>query len=228
MDRRWRVAAVAVLLVGVAVTLQVKTRNTESSQGCLCLGSQVGFTESQPPLANGAPTSPDSEAKLGTESPSPPKSSPAPAPKVEVTPRPTPSGTPVKTAAATEPRPKAPPAPPPAEPKPKAEPKPEAAAPEPAKPASLPRMLELGSETCTPCKMMQSVLAELREQYAGKLQVDFIDVWKDSAEGDKYGVRVIPTQILFDAAGKEIFRHTGFYPKDDIVAKFKELGIELT
>ena len=93
--------------------------------------------------------------------------------------------------------------------------------------AALPRLLELGSDSCRPCQMMQPVLAALRADYAGKLQVDFIDVWKDTSAGEKYGVRAIPTQIFFDASGKEVFRHTGYYPKEDILAKFKEFGIAL-
>ena len=39
---------------------------------------------------------------------------------------------------------------------------------------------------------------------------------------------VIPTQIFYDASGNELFRHTGFIAKEDILAKWKELGIELT
>ncbi|HEY3415940.1 MAG TPA: thioredoxin family protein [Armatimonadota bacterium] len=97
----------------------------------------------------------------------------------------------------------------------------------PAKPVRTPRLLELGADKCIPCKMMQPVLAALRKDYAGKLQVDFIDVWKDPAAGEQYGIQTIPTQIFFDADGKEIFRHTGFYPQEDIVAKFAELGINL-
>jgi thioredoxin 1 len=38
---------------------------------------------------------------------------------------------------------------------------------------------------------------------------------------------VIPTQIFFDAEGKELFRHVGFFAKEDILAKWKELGVEL-
>jgi thioredoxin 1 len=99
--------------------------------------------------------------------------------------------------------------------------------PSPAKVQTLPRLLELGADKCVPCKMMQPVLAELRQEYAGKLQVDFIDVWKDPTADDPYGIRAIPTQIFFDANGKEIFRHTGFFPKADILATFKEHGIVL-
>lgn len=92
---------------------------------------------------------------------------------------------------------------------------------------ALPRLLELGADKCVPCKMMQPVLAALRQDYPGRLQVDFIDVWKDESVGQRYGIQAIPTQIFFDAQGKEIFRHTGFYPREEILAKFKELGIAL-
>ena len=42
----------------------------------------------------------------------------------------------------------------------------------------------------------------------------------------KYGIESIPVQIFFGADGTELFRHVGFYPKEDILAKWKELGIE--
>ena len=41
----------------------------------------------------------------------------------------------------------------------------------------------------------------------------------------KYGVKMIPTQIFFDASGKELFRHEGFMSKEDILGKWKELGV---
>lgn len=94
-------------------------------------------------------------------------------------------------------------------------------------PATMPRLLELGADKCIPCKMMAPILDELRQEYAGQLQVDFIDVWKDENAGAQYGVRVIPLQIFFDAAGKELFRHEGFFAKADILAKWKELGVDL-
>ena len=84
-----------------------------------------------------------------------------------------------------------------------------------------------GPETCKPCIMMVAVMDELRKEYSNTLQVDFIDVNKDQAAARQYGIRAIPTQIFFNAEGKEIFRHLGYFPKEDIVAKFKELGITL-
>lgn len=92
--------------------------------------------------------------------------------------------------------------------------------------AGLPRLLDLGSDKCQPCKEMAPILAELKREYAGKATIDFLDVWKDAAAVEPYGVRVIPTQIFYDRAGQEVWRHEGFLSKAEIVAKLKGLGAE--
>jgi thioredoxin 1 len=91
----------------------------------------------------------------------------------------------------------------------------------------VPRLVELGADRCIPCKMMAPILEQLRKEYSGKLQVAFIDVWKNPDAGRLYGIRRIPTQIFYDASGRELFRHVGFFPKEDILAKWKELGVDL-
>jgi len=92
----------------------------------------------------------------------------------------------------------------------------------------LPVLVDLGSDKCQFCKMMAPILEELKSEYEGGLIVDFIDAWKNPDETTKYGIKLIPTQIFFDASGKELFRHEGFYSKDDILTKWAELGVELT
>lgn len=91
----------------------------------------------------------------------------------------------------------------------------------------LPRLLDLGATKCVPCKMMAPILEELDEQYAGSLEVVFIDVWENRDAATEYGIESIPTQIFFDASGNELFRHVGFISKEDILAKWKELGVDL-
>lgn len=103
----------------------------------------------------------------------------------------------------------------------------EAPPPELDKVAGTPRLLDLGSVTCIPCKMMAPMLEELRKEYAGRLQVEFVDVNQDREAAAAHGVRIIPTQIFFDASGKEVFRHEGFFGKEDILAKWRELGVDL-
>jgi thioredoxin 1 len=92
----------------------------------------------------------------------------------------------------------------------------------------LPVLVDLGADKCIPCKKMAPILEELKNEYEGRLIVDFIDVWKNPDEAPKYGVKLIPTQIFFNASGKELFRHQGFYSKENILSKWAELGVELT
>ena len=87
-------------------------------------------------------------------------------------------------------------------------------------------MIDLGAKKCIPCKMMAPILEELKKQYAGVFEIEFIDVWQSPAEAEKYGIQTIPTQIFFDASGKEVFRHVGFFSKEEILAKWKEFGVE--
>lgn len=92
---------------------------------------------------------------------------------------------------------------------------------------TIPLLLDLGADKCIPCKMMAPILLELKKEYAGKLQVEVIDVWKNPDAGQQYGIRIIPTQIFYDASRRELFRHEGFMSKQDILAKWKELGFHL-
>jgi thioredoxin 1 len=116
----------------------------------------------------------------------------------------------------------------PAAPAPEPAPASIAPAPKPAStPATLPRLVDVGAGTCIPCKMMAPILDELGREYAGVFKVDVYDLRQDRAAATQYSVRVIPTQVFFDAAGRELFRHEGFFAKEDILAKWRELGVKL-
>jgi thioredoxin 1 len=94
--------------------------------------------------------------------------------------------------------------------------------------ASIPRLVDVGADKCIPCKAMAPILVELRSEYAGRMQVDFIDVWKDPGAGDPYQVYAIPTQIFFDGNGRELTRHQGFISKQDILATWKRCGFDFS
>ena len=91
----------------------------------------------------------------------------------------------------------------------------------PAVAANLPRLVDLGAGKCVPCKMMAPILVELQRDYADQFVTEFIDVWENPELGKRYGVELIPTQIFYDAEGKELFRHVGFFGKEDILAKWR-------
>ncbi len=90
----------------------------------------------------------------------------------------------------------------------------------------LPRVVDLGSDKCIPCIQMAPFLAELKQEYAGRAVIEFIDVRKHPAAGIPYQIRIIPTQVFFDAEGNEVWRHEGFLPKEQFVAKFAEMGVK--
>lgn len=93
--------------------------------------------------------------------------------------------------------------------------------------AKLPRLVDVGADKCIPCIMMAPILEELKKEYAGVLDVEFVDVWKNPGAGQKYGIRGIPTQIFYDANGKELKRHMGYISKQGILDQFQQLGISL-
>lgn len=102
----------------------------------------------------------------------------------------------------------------------------DATAARPAAKVPKPRLVDLGAGKCIPCKLMAPILDELEREYADHFEVRFVDVWENPDEGKRYGVEMIPTQIFYDAGGKELYRHEGFFGKGDILAKWKELGVE--
>jgi thioredoxin 1 len=91
----------------------------------------------------------------------------------------------------------------------------------------VPRLVDVGAGKCIPCKAMAPILDQLRADYVGRLEVTFIDVWKNPAEADPYRIHMIPTQIFFAADGRELARHEGFMSREEILARWKSLGVEL-
>ena len=86
-------------------------------------------------------------------------------------------------------------------------------------------MVDLGADSCIPCKMMAPIIEKLEKNYRGKAAIVFIDVWKDKEPAKRFGIRAIPTQIFFDKGGKEVYRHTGFMGEADIVSQLKKMGV---
>jgi thioredoxin 1 len=92
---------------------------------------------------------------------------------------------------------------------------------------ALPRMVDFGCGTkCLPCRLMLPVLDELKKSLAGKIDVVSVDVWENPREKTRYRIGVLPTQVFFGADGEELHRHVGFMPRADILAKWKDLGVD--
>jgi len=89
-----------------------------------------------------------------------------------------------------------------------------------------PSMVDFGAEGCVACDTMAPILALLGEEVKGKANVFFVDVRKEQVLGARFGVRTIPLQVFFDREGREVFRHVGVFPGEQIRAKLSELGVK--
>jgi thiol-disulfide isomerase/thioredoxin len=78
---------------------------------------------------------------------------------------------------------------------------------------------------CGPDKMIP-VKKALEKDYDGKINIVYIEPRKEQILAARYGIRSIPTQILYDKTGKEYFRHSGFFSEQDIINKLIELGVK--
>lgn len=89
--------------------------------------------------------------------------------------------------------------------------------------------VELGSVNCIPCRQMQPVMKAIEEKYAGQVEVVFHDVWKPEERhfAQKYGIKLIPTQVFLDENGNEFHRHEGFYPEAEIDKVLQAKGLEV-
>jgi thioredoxin 1 len=88
--------------------------------------------------------------------------------------------------------------------------------------------IELGSVNCIPCKQMQPVMKAIEESYGEQVKVIFYDVWTKEQKpyAEKYGIKLIPTQVFLDEKGKEFFRHEGFYPEKEIDKLLQSKGLK--
>lgn len=94
-----------------------------------------------------------------------------------------------------------------------------------ARTSGLPTMVDFGSNGCRPCDMMTPILEELKKEYAGKANILFVHVNQEQILAARFGIQSIPVQVFFDKNGQEVFRHIGFFPKEEILKQLQSMGL---
>jgi thiol-disulfide isomerase/thioredoxin len=89
-----------------------------------------------------------------------------------------------------------------------------------------PTLVEFGAKGCIPCDMMQPILDNLRKNFPQTLNIVFVHVGEEQILSSRYGIRSIPVQVFFDAEGKEVFRHVGFFAEKDVLQQLKKMGVQ--
>jgi thiol-disulfide isomerase/thioredoxin len=94
-----------------------------------------------------------------------------------------------------------------------------------ARKSGKPTMAEFGASGCVPCDMMQPILEKLKKKYPDQLNIVFVNVRENQMMAARFRIRAIPVQVFYDAKGKEIFRHQGFYGEKEVLKQIKKLGV---
>ena len=84
-----------------------------------------------------------------------------------------------------------------------------------------PVLVDYWAEWCGPCKVIAPVLEEIAKEYDGKMKVCKLDIDANEATPPKYGIRGIPTMLLFNA-GELKATKVGATTKSNIVSWIKE------
>ena len=87
-------------------------------------------------------------------------------------------------------------------------------------------VIEFGGPTCVPCMKMQPVLAEIQQALGNRAQIRNFYVTQHPREAQAHKIMVMPTQVVFDPAGKEVARHIGFWPKEEFLSALAKAGLK--
>lgn len=86
-------------------------------------------------------------------------------------------------------------------------------------------IVEFGGEHCIPCMHMQPVLQDLQTALDKKARIRNFWIQQHPEVARQHRIMVMPTQVIFNPKGEEVFRHMGYFPPEEFHAALQKLGL---
>jgi thiol-disulfide isomerase/thioredoxin len=94
-----------------------------------------------------------------------------------------------------------------------------------ARNAGRPLIVRFGLDRCLQCGRQAKAFDEIAPHFEGQIDFRFVHIGKEENLAAHYKILLIPTVIFFDVGGSEIFRNVGLFDAQELVAKFRDLGL---
>jgi thiol-disulfide isomerase/thioredoxin len=90
--------------------------------------------------------------------------------------------------------------------------------------AGTPTLIEFRSRMCPYCYQLAEILGELERKYAGQISVRYYSTETDEPMFKQYRVSLLPTLVILNSSGSEVYRHEGALSKESLVSTLKSMN----
>jgi thioredoxin 1 len=70
--------------------------------------------------------------------------------------------------------------------------------------SGLPQVLDFWQPNCPPCEAMEPILAQLEEEYTGRVEFHKVNIYEERDEADRFGIRYTPTFVFLNLEGERV------------------------
>ncbi len=87
-------------------------------------------------------------------------------------------------------------------------------------------MIGFGVSLCIPCMELDQTINKLQKLYGEKVDLKYVDIWKQPDVAKKFNVELVPTQMFFNKKGILVYRHEDEMSEKAIILMIKKLTTE--
>jgi thioredoxin 1 len=88
---------------------------------------------------------------------------------------------------------------------------------------TLPEIYQFDRKLCPVCRKQEAISRKVEEMFPGQFVVRTFYIDEKPALFSRYRIDIVPTQVFVDTSGKEVFRHEGIFPQEQLIQTLKNL-----